>query len=159
VQWKNQGKSTREIATLLGRTLQSVQTQIFLLVPPQGRRFSTWTEEERHKLIELTKAGRSVEEIMESMGRTREAVVVMQRQIAGVRFKKLSPKTERGYLDWTEEEHQRLRELALAGHSIDELARLMGRTRISITVRCRRVLNLEYDRKQKRYHLPGSGSR
>jgi len=155
---KKEGHSTCEIATMMGRTLTSVQTQIFLLSPPERRQFRTWTQEEQQKLIELTKANHSVEEIMESMGRTKEAVIFMQRKIAGVRVKKLTPKTGREYLDWTEEEHQKLKELALAGHSNQEIAKIMGRTHVSITLRCRRVLGLKYDRKRGHYRLPDSGS-
>jgi DNA-binding CsgD family transcriptional regulator len=157
VRLKKEGHTSHEIATVMGRTLASVQTQIFLLVPPQGRRFRTWTQEEQQKLIELTKANRSVEEIMKSMGRTREAVIFMQRKIAGMRVKKLTLKTSQEYTDWTEEEHQKLKELALAGHSNDELARIMGRTRASVQMRCRRVLGLKYSRKQAYYYQPGSG--
>jgi len=150
---KKQGHSLREIAAILGRTAKSVRP-IYVQTPPKQQPPRRWTQEERQKLIELTEANRSVEEIMESLGRTREAVIVTQRKIAGVHARKSTPKTGREYMDWTEEEDQKLKELALAGHSADELARIMGRTRASVQMRCQRVLELKYSRKQARYYQP-----
>lgn len=157
VELVKEGKSHYEIAAILGQRFSSVRFHARVLFPRQGRHHQNWTNEEKHNVIKLTQAKRSVEEIMKVMDRSRYSVIIMQREIAGTRSRKCSLRTGREYLDWTDEEHQKLEKLALDGISPSEIAILMGRTRVAVKTRCRK-LGLKYCWKRACYYLPDSAS-
>lgn len=83
------GLSVEELMETMGRSRNAI---IFMrrrvagvryrkLTPQTGRHYQTWTEEERQQLKELALAGCSTKELMEIMGRSRNAIVFMRRQL------------------------------------------------------------------------------
>ena len=68
-----QGKSDKEIAKHLGRTVNAI-TRVRIMMKLYRREVKHWTEEEDEKLKSLVRSGKKDEEIGNVLGRTRSAV-------------------------------------------------------------------------------------
>ena len=117
------GKNTHEIAAGMGKTLRSVDAVRRRMLGVQKKQ-QAWSEQDKETLVALRKQGVPTREIARILGRTADRV---QKKVSI-----LAPPEGRIAQTWTDEEKQRFRELAAMGHTADEIAAALKRTRASI---------------------------
>jgi DNA-binding CsgD family transcriptional regulator len=115
----------REIARLQNRTLGAVEAQKNRLGiktnPDKKFAINPWTEEEREQLRKLFMEQHTEAEIASIMNRTKESISGQKALLGLKSYEHIETK-------WTEEEYERLSELAAAHYSVKEIAALMNRT-------------------------------
>ena len=125
------GKSNRDIAILLGRSLAAVTKRRRMLEPrtgPQIKR-SAWTAAEEEKLEEMFNDAKSDEDIAIALNRSLNAVKTRRNLMKLFR-------RERN--QWTKEEESRLQKLMGTGKSREEIAKELGRSRMAINSKVNR---------------------
>lgn len=140
---QSSGKSSREIAMDLGRTMEAVSSQLARLRAGSSvrRARKPWTPEEDERMLSLLRAGRSVQEIGVSLDRHRTSVHARRRAL------QQGPAKPRRR--WTDSEKDEARRMYKAGIRIADIAERLHRSVAGITSRLSYLVGLSDKHRRK----------